>query len=57
VVVTDRVAKSQPRERGTCPEHFEKALEAPCPFHRGQLKHLIKDYATMKGYIRGALGQ
>jgi hypothetical protein len=37
--------------------HFEKALESPCPFHEGQAKHLLKDYATMKGYIYSTLGQ
>jgi hypothetical protein len=41
---------------GAHPEHFEKALEAPCPFHGGQVKHLLKDSATIKGYIRGTLG-
>jgi hypothetical protein len=38
-------------------EHFEKALESPCPFHGEQAKHLLKDYATMKGYICSTLGQ
>jgi hypothetical protein len=37
--------------------HFEKALEAPCPFHGGQTKHLLKDRATIRCYIRGTLGQ
>jgi hypothetical protein len=43
--------------RAACLEHFEKALEAPCPFHSGQAKHLLKDYATIRGYIRGTIGQ
>jgi hypothetical protein len=33
VVVADRTTKTQPCERVTHLEHFEKALEAPCLFH------------------------
>jgi hypothetical protein len=40
-----------------CPEHFEKALEAPYPFHGGQAKNLLKDCAIIRGYIRNTLGQ
>jgi hypothetical protein len=36
---------------------LEKVLEAPCPFHRRQAKHLLKDCATIRGYIHGTLGQ
>jgi hypothetical protein len=54
VATTDR---PQPCGRGTCSEHFKKVLEAPYPFHGGQAKHLLKDYATMKGYICGTLNQ
>ena len=57
VAAADQVARPQPHGRGPCPEHFEKALEAPCPFHGGQAKRLLKDCATMKGYIRGTLDQ
>ena len=57
VTVANRAARPWPHERGTCLEHFEKALEAPNPFHGGQAKHLRKDCATMKGYIRGTLDQ
>jgi hypothetical protein len=39
------------------PKHFEKALEAPYPFHGGQVKHLLKDCTTMRGYFCGTLGQ
>jgi hypothetical protein len=56
-VVADHVTRPQPCGHGTCPEHFEKALEAPCPFHGGQAKHLLKDYATIRGYVDGTLGQ
>jgi hypothetical protein len=38
------------------PEHFEKALEAPCSFHDGQAKHLLKDCSTIRGYIPSTLG-
>ena len=54
--VTDRAARPQPRGRGVRPERIKKALEAPCPFHGGQAKHLLKDYATLRGYIRGTIG-
>jgi hypothetical protein len=56
-VMADHVARPQPCGHDTCPEYFEKALEAPCPFHGGQAKHLLKDYATIRGYIDGTLGQ
>jgi hypothetical protein len=54
---TDHTARTQPRERGAHPKHFKKALKASCPFHGGQTMHLIKDYATIRGYICGTLGQ
>jgi hypothetical protein len=57
VAAVDRAARPQPRRHGACPEHFEKALEAPYPFHSGQAKHLLKDCTTIRGYIRGTLGQ
>ena len=57
VATADRATRPQCRARGARPEHFDKALEAPCPFHGGQAKHLLKDCATMKGYIRGTLSQ
>ena len=53
----DRVARPQPHGRGARPERIKKVLEAPCPFHGGQAKHLLKDCATIRGYIRGTLGQ
>jgi hypothetical protein len=31
--------------------HFEKALEAPYPFHGGPVKNLLKDYTTIRCYI------
>jgi hypothetical protein len=37
--------------------HFKKVLEAPFLIHRGQAKHLLKDCTTIRGYIRGTLGQ
>ena len=57
VVAAQRAARPQPRGRGPHSKHFEKALEVPCPFHGGKAKHLLKDCATMRGYIRGTLGQ
>jgi hypothetical protein len=39
------------------PKHFKKALEALCLFHEGEAKHLLKDYATIRGYICSTLGQ
>jgi hypothetical protein len=47
----------EPRGHGACLEHFEKVLEAPFPFHEGQAKHLLEDYTTIRGYIRGTLAQ
>jgi hypothetical protein len=49
--------KALPRGLGAHPERFEKVLEAPCPFHGGQTKHLLKDYAMIRGYIHSILGQ
>jgi hypothetical protein len=57
VAAADCAARPQPHGHDACPEHFEKALEAPCLFYRGPVKHLLKDYATIMGYIRGTLGQ
>jgi hypothetical protein len=57
VAMANRAARPQPHRRGARPEHYEKALEAPCPFHGGQAKHLLKDCATMKGYIRNTYDQ
>ena len=57
VAATDRTARAQPCRRAACLEHFEKELESSCPFHRGQVEHLLKDYATMKVYIRSTLSQ
>ena len=57
VDAAERAARPQPHGQGSCPEYFKKALEAAYPFHGGQAKHLLKDYATMKGYIHGTLGQ
>jgi hypothetical protein len=57
VITVDHAARPQPHERAARPEHFEKALEAPCPFHEGPAKHLLEDYATIRGYIYGTLGQ
>jgi hypothetical protein len=57
VAMADHAASPQPRRCAACLEHFEKALEAPYPFHSGQAKHLLKDYATIRGYIRGTIGQ
>jgi hypothetical protein len=55
--VADHATRPQPRGCTTHPEHFEKVLEAPCPFYGGQVKHLLKDCTTIRGYIRGTLGQ
>jgi hypothetical protein len=57
VAMADRATRLQPRRRGARPNHFEKTLKDPCPFHGGQAKHLLKDYATVRGYIRSTLGQ
>jgi len=57
VAVADCATRPQPHGCATCPKHFEKELEAPCLFHKGQAKHLLKDYTTIRGYIRGTLGQ
>jgi hypothetical protein len=56
VVVADRANIPQPRGRAVSPEHLKKALEAPCSFHGGQVRHILKDYATMRGYIHSTLG-
>jgi hypothetical protein len=56
VVVADHTTRPQPYKRVACLEHFEKALEAPCLFHGEQAKHLLKDCATIRGYICGTLG-
>ena len=40
-----------------CPKNFKDTLEAPCLFHGGQTKHLLKDCATIRGYICGTLDQ
>jgi hypothetical protein len=55
--MADRATRLQPRRRGARPNHFEKTLKDPYPFHGGQAKHLLKDYATVRGYIRSTLGQ
>ena len=57
VAMVDRAVRPQTHGHGACPEHFEKALEALYPFHGRQAKHLFKDYATIRGYIRDTLGQ
>jgi hypothetical protein len=57
VIAVDHAARPRPHGHAACLEHFEKALESPCPFHGGQAKHLLKDCNTMKGYIRSTLGQ
>jgi hypothetical protein len=58
VATAEHTARPQPRGGGGArPEHFEKGLEAPYLFHKGHLKHLLKDYATVRGYIRNTLGQ
>jgi hypothetical protein len=57
VATVDRAARPQPHKHSACPEHFERALEVPCLFHGGQAKHLLKDCATIRGYIYGTLSQ
>jgi hypothetical protein len=57
VAAVDYAARPQPRGHAVRLEHFKKALKAPCPFHGGQAKHLLKDYTTISGYIHGTLGQ
>jgi hypothetical protein len=32
MAAADHVTNPQPHRQGACPEHFKKALEAPCPF-------------------------
>jgi hypothetical protein len=56
VAAADCAVGPQPFGHAMCPEHFEKALEAPCPFHGGQAKNLLKDCAIIRGYIRDTLG-
>jgi hypothetical protein len=56
VATVDRAAMPQPHRWGAWHEHFEKALETPCPFHGGRAKHLLRDCATIRGYIRDTLG-
>jgi hypothetical protein len=56
VATVDRTARPQPYGCAACPKHFEKTLEAPCSFHGGKAKHLLKGCATIRGYIRGTLG-
>jgi hypothetical protein len=36
VVVTDRATRPQPHGHAARPEHFEKALKSPYPFHGGR---------------------
>jgi hypothetical protein len=55
VAAADRAAMPQAHRWGTRPEHFEKALETLCPFHGGRAKHLLKDCAAIRGYIRNTL--
>jgi hypothetical protein len=57
VAAADRAAWPQPHGWGAHPEHFEKMLEAPLPVPWEQAKHLLKDYATIRGYICGTHGQ
>ena len=57
MAAVDHTTRPQPHRRGAFLEHFEKALESPYPYHRGKAKYLLKDYATMKGYIHSTLGQ
>ena len=57
VAAVDYATRPQSHGWGMCPEHFEKALKAPHPFHQRQAKHLLKDCATMRSYICGTLGQ
>jgi hypothetical protein len=57
VAAADCTVGLQPFGHAMCPEHFEKALEAPCPFHGGQAKNLLKDCAIIRGYIHDTLGQ
>jgi hypothetical protein len=33
-------------------DHFEKMLEAPCPYHETLIKHAMKDYNLMKRHLR-----
>jgi len=39
------------------PRALQEGIEALCLFHGEQAKHLLKDYATMKGYIHSTLAQ
>ena len=57
VAAADHATRPQPHWHTACPEHFKKVLKAPCQFHGGQAKHLLKDCATIKGYIRSTLDQ
>jgi hypothetical protein len=34
-------------------DHFEKMLEAPCPYHESPVKHAMKDCNHMKRYLSG----
>jgi hypothetical protein len=39
------------------PSILRRCSKAPYLFHGGQAKHLLKDCTTIRGYIRGTLGQ
>jgi hypothetical protein len=56
VDVADHAARPQPHGCGAFPEHFEKVLEAPYSFHKGPVKHLLKDCTTIRGNIRNTVG-
>jgi hypothetical protein len=57
VTAANPATRPQPHGRATHLEHFKKALESPRLFHGERVKHLLKDCATMKGYICSTLGQ
>jgi hypothetical protein len=46
--------KRPPKTKGgPLRDHFEKMLEAPCPYHETPVKHAVKDYNLMKRYLGG----
>jgi hypothetical protein len=38
---------------GPLRDHFEKMLEAPCPYHEGLVKHALNHCNLMKSYLDG----
>ena len=49
VAAADRKGGRKPAEG--IPNHFEKILKGPCPYHAFPIKHLLKDYGLMRKFL------